>query len=402
MANGTVKKPKAIKGVYERPAESGIWWINYYVEGKRFREKVGRRSDAVTLYQRRKTDARMGVKMPEVRARRAVLFEEIAKDALVYSKEHKASYPGDCSTVGKLLPVFGKVPLNDITPQTIKAYLDTRDDLTKTTINRYRGTISMIFQEAIRNGKAKTNPARLVRLHREDNSRVRFLTFAEEAVIREIIRERCPTHEPEMALALETGMRRGEQYSLEWDRVDIERRQVLLLKTKNGTSRLVILTTAAVKALEELREWRNQVLKLRIKKEMARAPMLTTDTLTTFEEQQSRSLTQVCLTRYGEPMVSPRAWFELVMEEAVKQNPLLHDVTWHIFRHTYISRLVMAGVDLRTVQELAGHKDIKMTVRYAHLAPAHKLAAVDRLAEYRQEQEKAEAQRTSELDLAAA
>ena len=92
----------------------------------------------------------MGVKMPEVRARRAVLFEEIAADALVYSKEHKASYPGDRSTVGKLLPVFGKVPLDDITPQTIKAYLDTRDDLTKTTINRYRGTISMIFQEAIR------------------------------------------------------------------------------------------------------------------------------------------------------------------------------------------------------------------------------------------------------------
>jgi site-specific recombinase XerD len=78
------------------------------------------------------------------------------------------------------------------------------------------------------------------------------------------------------------------------------------------------------------------------------------------------------------------------MEEAVKQNRALKDVTWHVFRHTYISRLVMAGVDLRTVQELAGHKDIKMTVRYAHLAPAHKLAAVDRLAEYRQEQENAE------------
>jgi site-specific recombinase XerD len=86
-------------------------------------------------------------------------------------------------------------------------------------------------------------------------------------------------------------------------------------------------------------------------------------------------------------MVSPRAWFELVMEEAIKKNPALHDVTWHIFRHTYISRLVMAGVDLRTVQELAGHKDIKMTTRYAHLAPSHKLAAVDRLAEYRRMQE---------------
>ena len=127
-------------------------------------------------------------------------------------------------------------------------------------------------------------------------------------------------------------MRLGELYSLDWDRVDLERRQLILLKTKNGTARVVILTEAAVCALKELWERRNST-----------SP-------------------HVCLTRYGEPMISPRAWFELVMQEAVKKNKSLQDVTWHIFRHTYISRLVMAGVDLRTVQELAGHKDIKMTV----------------------------------------
>ena len=156
----------------------------------------------------------MGIKMPEVRPRRAVLFSEIAADALAYSKEHKASYPGDRSTVNKLLPVFGTTAIDDITPQMIKTYLDRRDDLTKTTINRYRGTLSMIFREAIRNGKAKANPARLVRLHREDNSRVRFITYSEEAIIRVIIRQRCPIHEPEFTLALETGMRR-ELYALE-------------------------------------------------------------------------------------------------------------------------------------------------------------------------------------------
>ena len=45
----------------------------------------------------------------------------------------------------------------------------------------------------------------------------------------------------------------------------------------------------------------------------------------------------------------------------------------------FASRLVMAGVDLRTVQELMGHKSIEMTVRYSHLAPKHTLAAVERL-----------------------
>ena len=48
-------------------------------------------------------------------------------------------------------------------------------------------------------------------------------------------------------------------------------------------------------------------------------------------------------------------------------------------RHTFASRLAMAGVDLRTLAELMGHKTIQMTMRYAHLAPAHNLAAVERL-----------------------
>ena len=47
-------------------------------------------------------------------------------------------------------------------------------------------------------------------------------------------------------------------------------------------------------------------------------------------------------------------------------------------RHTFASRLVMAGVDIRTVAELMGHKTIQMTMRYAHLAPEHNLA-VERL-----------------------
>ena len=57
----------------------------------------------------------------------------------------------------------------------------------------------------------------------------------------------------------------------------------------------------------------------------------------------------------------------------------IHDFKFHDIRHTFASHLVMAGVDLTTVKELLGHKDIKMTLRYSHLAPAHKAKAVDLL-----------------------
>jgi site-specific recombinase XerD len=57
----------------------------------------------------------------------------------------------------------------------------------------------------------------------------------------------------------------------------------------------------------------------------------------------------------------------------------LDGLTWHGLRHTFASRLVMAGVDLRTVAELGGWQTLAMVQRYAHLAPAHLDAAVARL-----------------------
>jgi integrase len=52
------------------------------------------------------------------------------------------------------------------------------------------------------------------------------------------------------------------------------------------------------------------------------------------------------------------------------------DFTFHDLRHTFASRLVMAGVDLPTVKELMGHKSIAMTLRYTHLSTDHKQRAV--------------------------
>jgi site-specific recombinase XerD len=60
----------------------------------------------------------------------------------------------------------------------------------------------------------------------------------------------------------------------------------------------------------------------------------------------------------------------------------LTDVTPHVLRHTFASRLAMAGVDLRTIQELGGWQSLKMVERYAHLSPSHKAEAVERLAHF--------------------
>jgi site-specific recombinase XerD len=66
--------------------------------------------------------------------------------------------------------------------------------------------------------------------------------------------------------------------------------------------------------------------------------------------------------------------------DAACQRAGLEDVTPHTLRHTFATRLIENGVDLRTVQELGGWSQIKMLERYGHVSPSRKAAAVEGLA----------------------
>jgi len=75
------------------------------------------------------------------------------------------------------------------------------------------------------------------------------------------------------------------------------------------------------------------------------------------------------------------AWLTGRCSCLARAKPVCREIRWHDLRHTFAS--VMKGVDIRTVQELMGHKTIQMTLRYAHLAPVHQLEAVQRLCDSR-------------------
>ena len=145
-------------------------------------------------------------------------------------------------------------------------------------------------------------------------------------------------------MALHTGFRSSDLLSLTWKDVDFQQRSITVRAAyaKNGESRSVPM---------------NEVLTATLGKVRIRAA----------------AMGSVFLDWQGIPYKSIRTAFERAVLKAAIPN-----CTFHSLRHTFASHLVMAGVDLPTVKELMGHKDIKMILRYTHLSSDHKHDAVSK------------------------
>ena len=76
--------------------------------------------------------------------------------------------------------------------------------------------------------------------------------------------------------------------------------------------------------------------------------------------------------------IDPQNFYKRIYLPALAKAGI-EGVVWHTLRHTCASRLVMAGVDIRTVQEIMGHKTLAMTMRYSHLSGEHLSQAVNRI-----------------------
>ncbi len=137
-----------------------------------------------------------------------------------------------------------------------------------------------------------------------------------------------------------TGMRLTEQYSATWSQFDESRRAIDLTQTKNGTARTIHLNADALAAIESVRH-PGQKPADRI-----------------FPREDHTGPAKRKLERFD-----TRSWFVPCLVEAK-----ITGYVWHCNRHTFCSWLAMAGATIKEIQELAGHKTITMSARYAHLS----------------------------------
>ena len=276
-------------------------------------------------------------------------------------------------------PTLGKTKLADITPWAVEKWRSQRikAGAKPATLNRDLNPLKAALSRAVEWGllaesplSGRVKPLKVdatpnVRyLNDEEGERLRVALGARDARIR---RQRASANKwrlargyqplpslrghfadhllPMVVLSLNTGLRRGEVFGLTWADVDLERAMLTVRGegAKSGQTRHVPLN---VEALDVLTRW-----------------------------HESASADLVFPGENGARMTAVRTAWSKVLADAE-----IVGFRWHDMRHTFASRLVMAGVDLNTVRELLGHADTKMTLRYAHLAPHVKVDAVARLA----------------------
>jgi integrase len=193
-------------------------------------------------------------------------------------------------------------------------------------------------------GYLKNNPAKPVKLLKEPPGRLRYLE-AEE--IKRVL-DRCnddlrvPYLGPIVMAALHTGMRLGEIVGLRWDDIDLRHRLITITKTKNNERKTIPI---------------NDVLY----EELSRLPRHVTSAYVFCHPDGARILR------------IDRSFHSALKRAGIDQ------FRFHDLRHSFASHLAMRGVPLETIGVLLGHKDPKMTKRYAHLSPASLKAAVTTL-----------------------
>ncbi|NMA27447.1 MAG: site-specific integrase [Burkholderiales bacterium] len=337
------------RGLFERPAGSGVWWVLYYDrEGRRHRERVGSKSAALEVYQQRKTEIRLHKFDPEGVTRRRVLTVKGLLERYLPEMEKKNSAKDDRRYARYWLEHMGSTPADQVKPENVDKWRRKRlKEKTRTgkpaapaTVNRAVAFLKRLFNLGIRDGLLERNPVTRLKMLTENNSRIRYLLDEEEERLRAVMSQEDWAI---VGFALATGLRQGEMLSLRREDLDLRLGMITLRRSKHGEQRHVPMNQSARDALAIILGGHSSGW-------VFPAP------------------------RGGGPRRGDSV-YRGVLVPALKRA-YIENFHWHDLRHTFCSRLVMAGVDLRTVQQLAGHKTITVTMRYAHLSPGHQRAAI--------------------------
>jgi len=339
-------------GLYKR---GNVWWITINKDGKRYyySTKTSDKKKAEEIY------ARVILKLSSTDIEKKEVYKETSQ-GITFSDFFKNQYLSWCYKRQEYYRVkkyylnvlpdwFKQLKLYQIGLKEVEKLQNywIEKEYSKATCNRYLSILKASMTKAYDWNMVTEETLKSIRKAKAlkgENKRLRYLT---EHEIVSLLQNCDPHLYPIVFTALNTGMRKSEILNLKWDNIDLKHGLILLDKTKNSERREIPINEPLKQLFKQL--FTNR----RLDKDYV---FVNPKTGKPYTKDLKRSFHSAC------------------------KKAGIRDFRFHDLRHTFASQLVMNGVDLKTVQELLGHKDIKMTLRYAHLSQAHKKEAVNRIA----------------------
>ncbi len=319
-------------GLYKRQK---VWWMSFVCTGKRYRRSTATDNQklAQRIYDKIKGQIAEG-KWFDVLEEEERTFKDLMDRYMAeHSKPKKRSWLRDEVSLSHLNPFFGSKTLEEISPEMISRYKAKRyaEDAKPATINRELSLAKHAFNLGFKEWEwCKENPFCKIKMERENNARDRVLSYDEEDSLLGV----CPKWVGDIVtFALHTGARLGEILELTWKDVDIFRKVVVIHQGKTGHTKTIPLTPTAMEILIEKNKVRHLHSNL------------------VFHTVKGTRITNRNLERA----------FTNTLKKVNIENLRFHDL-----RHTFASRLAMAGKDLYLIQKLLGHREPRMVQRYAH------------------------------------
>lgn len=330
--------------------------VNLMVDGRRFHRVVGNEAAGVTRQQAEDYIAALKTKAREERLdlptgrKLAISFEKAGKQYIErLEKEGGKSVDRKARILSlHLNPALGTKPLTKITSSDLTVYRQRRRGLgaSDATINRELAVVSHMFPKGIEWGWIKDRPT--IPRAKEGSGRIGYLDQSECARVIACAKEDISPHVHAFTvIALSTGMRMGEILSIRIEDIDLIKKRIFIPKAKAGsrdqpiTSDLAVFLQSYIPTLPPKSEW-------------------------LFPNPKSKS---------GHLATIRKAHRRVIVAAGLDPNKVVR----HTMRHTAITHLVQAGVDLPTVQKISGHKTLSMVARYAHANGSHIDTAMDRL-----------------------
>jgi integrase len=344
--------------------------VNTQVDGRRVhRRGFSTLTEAREFIEQARTDARHGrLNLPAGR-KLALTFAAAADQYLQRMQQSDGK-----NLVAKrrqlrlyLVPAFGQTRLDGITAFTIESYKKRRVDAgaTPATVNRELATLSHLFNRAVEWKWLDRLPARPKKFA-ETGGRIIALDDQQCA---DLMRAAIASADPDLYLfvsvALNTGMRHGEIIAMRWVDLDLDRRRLFVPKAKAG-QRVQPITAELADLLRREREMR--------------------------DDREG----WVFPSPHSDSQTGHRTHIKRPFANAARAAGLDPDlVTPHVLRHTAITKLVQAGIDLPTIQRISGHKTMAMVLRYTHVHGDHIDAAIAALGTSLQRAKNEQARETS-------